>query len=454
MKKPSTGRVARLGACAAVAGLVTVGLTAAPALADSDQLWVTATPWQLVLPKASETGPQPASTTLSLRLNHDNAANQVVDGKLTVDVSGLAGVADVTWPENCAPADATTAVCSVSDIPLSGEDSTDKVRVQVRAAVGAAVGATGRISYRATATTTTGEQLAAGENWTDVRVATGPDLALAPVPGSTGVAPGATVPVPVSAVNRGDQPARGVRVTYYVTRGLTLNGLAPQCVSAPAGWGEGPIQPVTKVECAYEDVVQPGGTFALPSPVTATVAAYGLQERVDIGLQALDGAEDLQPEDNGAVKSVGVTNTADFAVRGARLTGAAGETVTAQVTFRNRGPAWVANLGSGDPVGRVDVTIPQGATATGVPDTCQPRTAAGDWWEGEERTGAPRYQCDLPIWVAEQQTLNLPFQLRIDTVVTGAKGTVVVLPPYGNERLAFDPKAANDKAKIVLNPAA
>ncbi|MFF6774238.1 hypothetical protein ACFY8W_11805 [Streptomyces sp. NPDC012637] len=454
MKKPSTGRrLARLGACAAAAGLVTVGAVATPALADGDQLWVTASPWQLVLPKASDTGPQPAPTTLNLSLSHDNPANQVVDGLLTVDVSGLAGIAEVTWPENCAPA-GTTAVCSVPEVPATGNDSPLKVAVKVRAAVGAAVGASGRISYRATATTTTGEQLTAGENWTDVRVASGPDLSVAPLAPATGVTPGATVPVPVSAVNNGDRPVNGVRVTYYVTRGLTLGGLAPQCVGAPAGNDEGPIHPVTKVDCAYDDVVQPGGTFTLPSPVTATVAAYGLQERVDVGVQPLDGAEDLQPEDNGALKAVTVTNTADFAVRGARLTAAAGETVTAEVTFRNRGPAWVANLGSGDPVGRVDVTVPRGATATAVPDACEPRTADGGWWEGEVRTGAPRYVCNLPIWVAEKQTVTLPFRLRVDTVVTGAKGAVVLGPPYGTEPLPFDPNPANDRARIVLNPAA
>ncbi|MFD5327985.1 hypothetical protein [Streptomyces sp. NPDC127092] len=454
MKKPSTGRpFARLGACAAVAGLVTVGLSATPALADSDQLWVNASPWQLVLPKASETGPQPAPSTLNLSLSHDNAANQVVDGRITVDISGLAGIAEVTWPEACAPAGATTAVCSVPEVPGTGNDSPLKVPVQVRAAVGAAVGASGRISYQATAATTTGEQLTSGEGWTDVRVASGPDLSVAALPPATGVAPGATVPVPLTAVNNGDQPVNGVQVTYYVTRGLTLNGLAPQCVSAPAGSGQGPIHPVTKVDCAYDDVVEPGGTFTLPSPLTATVAPYGLYERVDVGVQPRDGAEDLQPEDNGALKAVTVTNTADFAVRGARLTAAAGETVTAQVTFRNRGPAWVANLGSGDPVGRVDVTVPRGATATAVPDACEPRTADGGWWEGEVRTGAPRYSCNLPIWVAEKQTVVLPFQLRVDTVVTGAKGAVVLGPPYGTEPLPFDPNRANDTAKIVLNPA-
>ncbi|MGW1510924.1 hypothetical protein [Streptomyces sp. NPDC002394] len=450
MNKLSTGRIARLGACAAAAGLFTVGLASAPALADSDQLWVNASPWELVLPKANGGGPQPAPTTLSLSLSHDNAANQVTDGRLTVDVSGLAGIAEVTWPDGCAPASATAAVCSFADVPTTGTDSTVRLPVQFRAVPGAAVGASGRITYQATATSPDGP-ITAGQNWTDVRIATGPDLSwTAPVP-ATGIAPGATVDVPVSLVNKGDQPANGVQVTYHVTRGLTLNGLAPQCVSTPLG--EGTIKALTRVECAYDDIVQPGGSFTLPSPVTATAAAYGLYERVDIGVQPRGGAEDLQPGDNGTVEQVTVTNTADFAVHGARLSGEAGQTVRADLTFKNRGPAWVANLSSGEPVGSVEVTVPQGATATAVPDACQPLTADGGWWESETRTGAPRYLCQLPVWVAERQTVALPFDLRIDTVVTGAKGAVTLKPPYGTQPFPFDPNTANNQAKLVLNPA-
>ncbi|MGW0117646.1 hypothetical protein [Streptomyces sp. NPDC003327] len=448
MKKPSTGRrVARFGACAAAAGLVSVGMTATPALADSDQLWIAATPYELVLPKAADTGQQPPATTLALGLYHDNPNYVVTDGRLTVDVSGLAGIAEVTWPANCAPT-GTTAVCSLPEVPTTG---VTPVKLQVRAAAGTPAGTTGRISYQAKAATTAeGGELTAAENWTDVRVTSGPDLVLAGPEPVSGVAPGSTVPVRFSVANHGDQPANGVQVSMYVTRGLTLGGLAPQCTSTPVG--EGTVKPVTQVDCAFDDVVAPGGTFTLPADVSAQVAPYALAERVDIGVQPR-GAEDIQPQDNGTVAAVTATNTADFAVRGARVTGGAGETVAVPVTFRNRGPAWIANLGSGDPVAAVDVTVPQGATATVVPDACEPRTADGGWWEGEARTGAPRYLCQLPMWVAEQQTVTFPFQLRIDTVVTGAKGAVLLKPPYGETPLPFDPNRKNDRARIVLNPA-
>ncbi|MER5208420.1 CARDB domain-containing protein [Streptomyces sp. NPDC002825] len=443
MRKSSFGRLARLAACATAAGLVTVGVTAAPAAADSDQLWIVS-PWELALPKGVDGG-EAQTVTLGLGLYHDNPGYQVTDGELTVDASGLDGVADITWPDNCAEV-GITRVCSFPEVPLTGEAP---VEVKLRAAAGAGAGVTGQITYQATARTTTGA-LSAPTSSTTVRIASGPDLVVTQAAPVTGVAPGTTVPVPVSVVNRGNEAANGVQVTLYVTRGLDLGTVAPQCTSEPLG--EGTIKPITKIDCAFDDVVAPGGSFALPAALQAKTAPYAMAERIDIGVHARGGAEDLDPGNNGTVASIGVTNTADFAVRGARLTAAAGETVRADVTFRNRGPAWVANLGSGDPVGSVDVTVPQGATATTVPDACEPRTADGGWWESEVRTGAPRYVCQLPMWVAEQQSVTFPFDLRVDTVVTGAKGAVVLKPLYGTG-FPFDPNAKNNQAKLVLNPA-
>jgi hypothetical protein len=450
MRKPSAGRVARLGASVTAAGLFTVGMAATPAAADSDQLWITA-PYELVLPKAADNGTQTPATTVALGLSHDNDTYRVTDGRLTVDVSGLAGVAEVTWPENCAPS-GTTAVCSFPEVQLTGFPP--QLHLKVRAASGADVGAGGRISYTATATTTgEGGLLTAHENSTTVRVASGPDLILnQPAPVSD-VAPGSTVPVPFSVVNNGNERAEGVQVTFYVTRGLDIGGVAPQCTSTPVG--EETIKPVTRVDCAFDDVVEPGGTFTLPAPLRATVASYAFAERIDMGVRPGNGVENLSPEGHGAVASIGVRNTADFAVRGAKVSGAAGETVKAELTFRNRGPAWIANLGSGDPVAAVDVTVPRGATVTGVPEGCQPRTLDGDWYQGEDGSwsGAPRYHCELPMWVAEKQTVAFPFELRIDTVVTGAKGAITLKPPYGDAPLPFDPNVGNNKAKLVLNPA-
>ncbi|MFF8832466.1 hypothetical protein [Streptomyces sp. NPDC015131] len=443
--RTSVSRAVRLGACAATAALVTAGL-ATPASAASDTLWIQA-PSELTVLAAPAGGPKPAATTLALGLYHDNERYRVTDGRLTVDVSGLAGVADVTWPANCAPA-GTTAVCTVPEIPTS---ATDQVVLGLHAADGAAAGASGRVTYSAKATSNGGGLTAPGGSETAVTIGSGPDLVLTGPAPVEGARPGSTVPVPFTVVNRGNEAAQGVRVTLYATRGLDLGTVAPQCTAAPAG--EGPVAPVTKVDCAFPDVVAPGGSFALPAPLRATVARYALNERVDITVEPGDGATDLAPETNGAVAAVAAVNTADFAVRGTRVSGAAGETVTATLTFRNRGPAWIANLGSGDPVGLVDFVVPQGATVTGVPENCSGRTLSGGWYENGP-AGAPRYVCNLPIWVAEKQTVTFPFQLRIDTAGPRATGAITLKPPYGAGPLPFDPNTANNQANLVLTPAA
>ncbi|GAA4914710.1 hypothetical protein ACFPM3_22600 [Streptomyces coeruleoprunus] len=445
MRSSSVARALSRGACVTVAaGLATVGL-AGPAVADSDQLWLT-TPYEVTLPVATEGGEAPAQT-LKLGLSHDNTNYTVTDGHITVDVSGLAGVAEVTWPEGCAPSGAT-AVCSVPEVPVSGTFA--GVRLDVRAVPGAAVGATGRIGYTARATTTApGGELTAFAQETTVTLASGPDLVLRATAPSGDVQPGATVAVPFTVVNRGNEPSRGVRVSMYVTRGLDVGAVAPQCTTTPLGGEDGYI-PVSKVECAFGDVLAPGASFALPEPLRATVAPYAFHERVDLGVEPGDGATDLSPSDNGESVGVRAVNTADFQVKGAEVTGAAGETVTAALTFRNKGPAWVANLGSGEPVGVLDFVVPRGATVVEVPENCSGRTLDGDWYE--EPTGAPRYQCRLPLWVGEKQTVTFPLKLRVDTVVPDATGTLRLLPGWGEAR-PVDPDTRNNEAKVVLNPA-
>ncbi|MFB8051300.1 hypothetical protein [Streptomyces rubiginosohelvolus] len=63
----------------------------------------------------------------------------VTDGRLTVDASGLAGVAEVIWPEDCAPS-GTTAVCAVAQVPVIGPDYRPQVLLEAHAAEGAEAG--------------------------------------------------------------------------------------------------------------------------------------------------------------------------------------------------------------------------------------------------------------------------------------------------------------------------
>ncbi|MFD0208244.1 hypothetical protein ACFVH9_03655, partial [Streptomyces hirsutus] len=191
----SAGRPVRLRSGAAVvaaAGLLTAGL-AAPAFADddppqTDQLWINK-PYEQTLPLGTDGG-QPQSRILRVGLSHDNENFTVTDGRLTVDVSDLTGVAEVTWPDNCTPS-GTSAVCDVPVVPTIGSDYKDQVFLTVRAADGAEVGAQGRITYEATATGGPDGTLTAPHESFDtaLTVGAGPDLAIHPPPHHAAGAP-------------------------------------------------------------------------------------------------------------------------------------------------------------------------------------------------------------------------------------------------------------------------
>lgn len=445
MRPDSVRRALRLGACAgAMAGLLTVGLALPAAAADdepeTDQLWINS-PYEQSLPLGTDGG-EPPARTLDLGLYHDNSNFTVTDGKLTVDVSGLAGVAEVTWPDACTPS-GTTAVCVVPDVPVVGESDNKQIHLEVRAADGAASGAQGRITYEATATGGPDGVLVAPQDSSDttLTVASGPDLSIrdeAPV-GET--EPGTTETIPFALSNKGNEAANGFTLTMYASYGLDFVSTYPECEYTD-------VVPVAHATCTFDEVLAPGESFELPEPLEVAIAEHAFNERLDLSVEPGGGATDLWNDDNYVALQIGAANTADFAVRGAAVSGAAGDTVTASIAFQNKGPAWVGNLGSGDPVASVDLRVPQGTTVTGVPSGCYPRTLDGGYYPGS--TGAPRYVCNLPYWVSESAERSYAFKLRVDTVVPGASGAVIVRPERG-DGFPFDPDGSNNLASLVVN---
>ncbi|MGW3463491.1 hypothetical protein ACWDE9_29620 [Streptomyces olivaceoviridis] len=199
-------------------------------------------------------------------------------------------------------------------------------------------------------------------------------------------------------------------------------------------------------------MLAPGDSFELPEPLTVRLAPHALKERLDIDVEPGDGAQDLDSENNYAVLQIGADSTADFSVTGDAISGAAGQTATAELTFKNNGPAWFGNLGSGDPVAEVRLIVPQGTTVTGVPSGCHPRTLSGGYYPNQK--GAPRYDCDMPYWVLENTQRTFAFSVRVDTVVPGATGAVSIHPPYGEfgqYPFTFDPDLTNNTAVLAVN---
>ncbi|MEV7869671.1 hypothetical protein AB0P17_27075 [Streptomyces sp. NPDC088124] len=456
MRLFSAGRPVRLRFGAAVtvaAGLLTAGL-AAPAFADddspqTDQLWIN-DPYDQTLLLGIDGG-QPQSRTLGVGLSHDNDNFTVTDGRLSVDVSELAGVAEVTWPDNCTPSGAS-AVCDVPVVPVIGGDYEDQVFLTVRAADGAEADAQGRITYEATATGGPDGTLTAPHDSFDttLTVGAGPDLAIEPVADIEDGRPGDEREIPFKVTNNGNRSANGFTAQLYASYGLTDLTRYDACTYTTTDGND--FAPSTKAVCTFDQVLAPGDSFELPEPLTVRLASHALNERLDIGVEPGDGAQDIDSQNDYVAFQIGAENTADFSVTGDAISGAAGETATAELTFTNNGPAWLGYLGSGDPVAQVRLIVPEGTTVTGVPSDCYPRTLDGGYYP--KRTGAPRYDCELQYWVLEDTQRTFAFSVRVDTVVPGVTGAVSIHPAYGEfgqYPFEFDPDLTNNRAVLAVN---
>ncbi len=160
---------------------------------------------------------------------------------------------------------------------------------------------------------------------------------------------------------------------------------------------------MTYVTCSFDTDIAPGASVDLPEPLRLAVTDHALYERFDYEVQPGGDATDLDGSDNGRSWHITADNTADFAVRGTEVSGAAGDTVTAAFRFVNRGPAWVGNVSSGDPVAVIDYYLPEGTTATSVPDTCR-----NAWTSGDD-PAIGHYACTLPLWAKpDEGQLSVP----------------------------------------------
>ncbi|MEU9573522.1 hypothetical protein AB0D62_27365 [Streptomyces massasporeus] len=126
------------------------------------------------------------------------------------------------------------------------------------------------------------------------------------------------------------------------------------------------------------------------------------------------------------------------------MRGAAGDTVTAKITVRNRGPAWVASLGAGAAVATVRFQAPEGTTVGTLPeDRC---------WTAKDDTSPTTHYCRTPIYLHDKASYTFEIPLRIDRVVRGAHTTVATLDDDPELSIRkFDPNLRNNRTEIVVN---
>lgn len=301
---------------------------------------------------------------------------------------------------------------------------------------------------------------------------TGARLEFAATAPVTGVKPGDSFSSTFAVKNTGDAPATNVAMTFNATQGLEFAGKKfSNCVyDAIPAQDEGPAE--ATATCDIDETLAPGTVYVPSAPLPFTVTPIGLYERFGATIQAdsetfppgttagggADPVLHLVPQAAGsgdgvtydqgfANGNVTVDSTADFALTGARLTGKAGDTVTADLTFANKGPGWVTNDVS-QPVTTFEVTIPRGTTLTKPVDYC-----TADGRAGGGAGGAAKYRCVAPLnWIGQHASVSYPFKLRIDRVVPDATGTLSFVK--GETRAGtreFDHDATDDTARIVLN---
>lgn len=463
----------------AAGGLATAGLLAAGPLAVGAPAQAAGPVLTLGGPAGTAVHPYPESgsprkSPLGLTVDNPVQDGDGYVGEVTysLDLSGIAGIADASVAEDTgADCEITgaTAVCRDHGVRPGLSLVAD---FDLAAAEGSKDGARGTIVVTGSADGVTFTPFS-----TEVTIG-GPDLVMKRLPFEQALQPGDVQPAPITFTNRGTTAADGVLLTLMYSRGLEIPERYANCEYSGEGPQEGSAW--STALCSVEGSYEPGVTYtlAVPLSVEATERAYDdtfvyridedsasgrTAQRAGAPFTRGTGPElalkkvtaparsvDLEPRDNQQEVDFRTENTADFLATGGKATGSAGETVTAEVGFRNEGPAWISRIRSGEPVATVDFTVPEGAEVTGKPDSCQGVTAAGTY--REEQLGAPRYVCDTSMTVRDGAETGIPFDLRITEVVPDAAGTVTVR----NTRLAgpglpFDPEPANNTAHLVLN---
>jgi LPXTG-motif cell wall-anchored protein len=316
-----------------------------------------------------------------------------------------------------------------------------------------------------------------------VRIGEGVDLAGGPEVNLT-AAPGAAFSAPLVLANVGETSAKGAAVFFDHDYSIRPGKHYSNCN----------YEGDRLISCRFTDTVAPGETFTASVPYLLGKDTYApgnehgyhnwmtpaefedftaFLEQVGYptGKPGTDGPltltkkstlkagsvqADTDPTNNWSGMEIKVTgkNGVDLAAVGDSVTGKAGEVVGATVGVHNNGPA-ALDLGRiGDPVTKIDVTVPTGTTAVKVSDACFPAGKDGQDWEHPGKPGAKSYRCypDFFIGVGESQTVE--FGLRIDKLVPNATGTVVINAKCECSGFDADTNPANDTAKLVVNAAA
>ncbi|MDN3268521.1 hypothetical protein [Streptomyces sp. MA15] len=454
-------RLAALGAVGATA-LAAAGVQGAAHAADAPLPVVITGEDRVDLSLHSDNG-DPTEPQVDLRLDvpgkefegdGDIPPVHLGDYTIRIDARGLEGVARADLP---CEADGPVAVCTGYDL-YAGTTYNRVGGIRLDLADDSESGDTGSIVV-----TGEGEGLDFTPLTIDVRVG-GPELLNRALPLPEDLKAGGTFEPPLGVMNVGGLPSEGAVLRLYGSRGLSFPDDHGNCSSAEVNTGP-LLRQHTEVLCTFPDTLDAGAAYALSRPVRVKAADFALHDIFSYSFRPLaPGEEKTLHQGEGRRRGSGpdltlrraagdadpaqyaryaeldlpTTNTYDLELTGASASGAAGDTVTAEIGIRNNGPAWISALRSGGEPFSFTVVAPEGSTVTSAPKQCRTVTVDGS---------EPGHRCSVATPMLEDARVTFPFELRVDRVVEGAKGRVA-LPDWDNP---FDSDPSNDVAWIVLN---
>jgi hypothetical protein len=387
----------------------------------------------------------------------------VVNPRLTIDVSGLAGVATVDTPADCTAG--TTIICA---LPSMVDHTWDPFPITLHPVPGAPVGASGMLEV-----TASGDNVADDQSTAQVTLADGVDLVMTADYPVLNVQTEKRLTVPVTVANAGTKSAVGIELLFIFDPGVMPNGYT-NCEYAD-------VDRLHLVLCDFPDIVAPGKAFALLDGFGATpLASAAKSQRIDIFAQAADEAsvapssvklsakphstktlrlaaaaadvpEDIDALDNFAEQDVVVTNShGDVAAVGATASGALNSVVQVTLGVKNLGPAALDMVRNQEPAVFFVFVVPPGTAAVAVPKSCFGVDSNGSEHPGG--TGAARYLCHSAEFVAAGESVLVTFSLKITSVIPNAAGKATLDGDLLPSPVYHDDNLADNTAAVVINP--
>lgn len=420
-----------------------------------------------------------AGSTGKARASIISASAPVTLTDLTVqyDFSDLAGKVDVSsenLDSDCTTPEPHVLRC-VQPFPDTIEDSRGAYSASLVPTAAAANGDEGvlRVSFSA-------QGFSPVTHEATVRIGTGVDL-VAGAEHEFSVAPGETFTEPLTVSNAGEVTAYGAVASFDHDYGIRADQRYSNCnydgdhllfcrfdeQLAPGASYSASLTHTLGADTQAPSLVY-GGLFwhtpaefeayearlhhlgvSLGEPGTGGKLTLTEQNRIQ---SARAPQADTDPSNNWSDMFISATgeNSTDLEAIGAELSGEKDAEIHAAIGFRNNGPATLDYSRAGSSVTYLNVDIPQGTTAVGVPDLCAP--LLGDQFGDRGEAGAAKYRCYVSSFskVGEQQTFD--FTLRVDEVIADAAGAVQVNVPCQCEGGFYDDlKPANDEAAILVN---